>query len=353
MKNLIIIGNGFDLAHNLKTDYRSFIKHIVDTHLQDKTKYNHLLYLGENYFRSFEDLILLFKENNDTRVALKSSGSMIKNYFLLRLLMDVSLQNWVDIESKYFQILLSIKDGKQNNISIENFNQNFLEIKQILEDYLFSEEKNYKPVQSYQTFFKAISNLDSLVLNFNYTNTVKKYINGSNLKKIQIHGELNNIENPIIFGYAANDSESRGLINTGNNEFSRYIKKQCYKRTTSERQLRDYLNKGEFNVLILGHSCGLSDKLILNQIFNNNNLKTIRVFYYQEYEDYFNKQVNIDRIMQSEVNLIKLKEFGDNQSTRMPQYNDKEEQFVNFNNFINSIRKELTPKKRISSVSYN
>jgi hypothetical protein len=29
MANLIIIGNGFDLAHGLKTDYKSFLKSLV------------------------------------------------------------------------------------------------------------------------------------------------------------------------------------------------------------------------------------------------------------------------------------------------------------------------------------
>ncbi len=78
---LIIIGNGFDLAHNLKTDYVSFIKDIEHESygLFSKNKY--------------KDLIVL-----DTYSS--------KNNRLLKILIDNFKDgNWSDIEATYFTIL--------------------------------------------------------------------------------------------------------------------------------------------------------------------------------------------------------------------------------------------------------
>ena len=42
-----------------------------------------------------------------------------------------------------------------------------------------------------------------------------------------------------------------------------------------------YIDSDKFQVLIMGHSCGLSDRTLLNTIFEHNNCRSIKVYYYQ------------------------------------------------------------------------
>ncbi|MDR3262512.1 MAG: bacteriophage abortive infection AbiH family protein [Tannerella sp.] len=39
MQNLIIIGNGFDLAHGLKTSYNDFIEDLFNNYFMDNRQY--------------------------------------------------------------------------------------------------------------------------------------------------------------------------------------------------------------------------------------------------------------------------------------------------------------------------
>jgi len=205
--------------------------------------------------------------------------------------------------------------------SIKKLNDEFEVIKKYLEAYLLEEFTKLKKMDSYALLFKLMNSKNTAILNFNYTDTVKKYLT-LDLKSqlIQIHGELNSEKNPIIFGYAANDEESRDLLDKEDNEYMRNIKKHNYKRTSSENQLIEYLdNTKEIDIHILGHSCGISDKLILNQVLNHKNVNSIRVYYYKGHESYFNAQVNIDRIMNNDKNFKKLVNFQE--CVEMPQYN--------------------------------
>jgi hypothetical protein len=98
----------------------------------------------------------------------------------------------------------------------------------------------------------------------------------------------------------------------------------------------------------LGHSCGLSDKLILNQILNDENVKSVNIFYYEEYEQFFQTQVNIDRIMNNDDNFKKLTDF--NSSHKMPQYNDTTKQHEAFIKYITPIIEERKERKRIHDI---
>lgn len=112
-------------------------------------------------------------------------------------------------------------------------------------------------------------------------------------------------------------------MNKGNEEWIKNIKRHCYKSTSNYDTLSDFLRKdrhGPLTVMIIGHSCGISDKLILKQIFNNNRVSKIYNFYYSSYDNYFKSQYNIDRIMNNDNGFEKLVNFHD--SIEMPQWND-------------------------------
>jgi hypothetical protein len=343
MNNLVIIGNGFDLAHGLKTSYNHFIEYLVEEQFKSN-KFESAFTLGggiEN-IRELKNEII---NGNDFIY------QNFKNKFIRDLIWEFSLKYWCDIENKYFELL-----NTTDNISYffkdpKTLNSEFEILKNYLVEYLKEQEKNVKALESYKKMIALVDSKETTILNFNYTDTLKKLylneINESNV--IHIHGELSNPKNPIIFGYAANDEESRELIKKGDNEYMRNIKKHLYKRTENEKKLTNYL-KGtkDINVTILGHSCGLSDKLILNQILNDENVKSVNIFYYEEYEQFFQTQVNIDRIMNNDDNFKKLTDF--NSSHKMPQYNDTTKQHEAFIKYITPIIEERKERKRIHDI---
>ncbi|PXV63328.1 abortive infection AbiH-like protein [Dysgonomonas alginatilytica] len=76
MNNLIIIGNGFDLAHGLRTSYNHFIEHMVNSHCKDRECYKDLFKLP-NYISNYsilKDEILAPFSSLDTYLMTKIIG---------------------------------------------------------------------------------------------------------------------------------------------------------------------------------------------------------------------------------------------------------------------------------------
>lgn len=325
MPNLIIIGNGFDLAHNLETSYPQFIKYLVDSN-RDNVIHKDLFIRPVEMF--YEEL----RRINHYDIHLRNT---VKNNLLIQLILNHFLQNWSDVEELYFRHLYNIGENSATYDKPEILNKEFDQIKSALIQYL--EEQETRPaIDSYNKLFKTLDSENTLVLNFNYTNTIENLYSETltNSKELHFHGELGSITNPIVFGYAATHNESRKLVEKNNNEFMKNIKKHLYKRAENESLLTKYLNDYKLiKVLILGHSCGISDKLILNQILTHDNVETIRTFYFEKYENYFDTIVNIDRIMNDDEKF-KNRVIDFNRSSRMPQHDDDESRTYDFKHYI-------------------
>lgn len=132
-----------------------------------------------------------------------------------------------------------------------------------------------------------------MFLNFNYTNTISYYNlnrigyidNGINInsKIINIHGELNSNQNKIIFGYGDELDDSYHLIEKSTNqEYLEYIKSVRYLDTPNYRNFLEFIESDLYQVYILGHSCGLSDRTLLNTLFEHDNCVSIKPFYYKD-----------------------------------------------------------------------
>jgi len=340
MHNLIIVGNGFDLAHGLKTSYTDFVKYVIDSRAENPELYGDLLKIPERGY-SPGNLKIKFPNYDRLRESPRNEhAGFFKNLFFKKIF-EAMGENWCDVEKLYFHELLKNINEYTPNGRIANpiyLNNEFGLIKKELEKYLTLEQQRFQSIAIYEKLFNGIGQASSedLILNFNYTETVSNYTSGSkNIKHIHIHGELNSEKNPVIFGFAANDKESRELISKEDNEYMQNIKKHNYKRTWNETELIHYLNETEnIDVLILGHSCGISDKLILNQIFNHKNVTSIRVFYHETYANYFNALINIDRIMDNDSNFKKLINYS--HSHRMPQFSDDKNQNLLFEKYLES-----------------
>lgn len=67
MNNLIILGNGFDLAHGMETLYGDFITWMIDEHLKDRTKFKKLLNISET-IDNVESLFALVEASHTSAI---------------------------------------------------------------------------------------------------------------------------------------------------------------------------------------------------------------------------------------------------------------------------------------------
>lgn len=71
-----------------------------------------------------------------------------------------------------------------------------------------------------------------------------------------------------------------GRDKTNNNDFLTHIKSFAYFHNTNYKDLIDFIDSDSFVVYIWGHSCGLSDRTLLNMIFEHDNCAAIKPYYW-------------------------------------------------------------------------
>ena len=307
MNTLIIIGNGFDLAHGLKTSYNHFFEYTVEQILNKKIEYTNLVKITTP-INSVESFLDHHKYHN------------YKNNFFKLLTEDFIEKNWCDIEALYFNHLKQVASIPNKYFDdIQDLNNQFSTIKKLLEEYLLTLDYP-KLNHGYfnQLFDKYLLN-KPLLLNFNYTKICSQYTN-DRIRILDIHGQLGNSENPIIFGYAATESQIKDLRKK-DNEFMKNIKRTNYRVTSNYRFLRNYLDTTQngIKVVIMGHSCGESDQLILREIFNHENTHSIEIVYYN-FDGYMEQTINITKLFNQEDDQNKIVEFS--RLIKMPQVNE-------------------------------
>lgn len=366
MNRLILVGNGFDLTHGLKTSYREFIDDFWLSQINE--------IIGEEYRYEFENEYLKIESINPIfwrggitdydklKYKVTSNGATLtfKNIFLKTITEKRSLQNWVDIENEYYQLL---NKCSASNYLIDALNKDFVVIKDLFIDYLkkislkinkneriknliferfyvkdFIQESQskilfeirqylgtqfekldiqndlsleskifQKTILEFQNeemteieiinFLKEkIDNLNSkssieifklnpeqtLFLNFNYTDSLKTYIDIRFENLVNIHGELLNKANPVIFGFGDDvDHKYKDFENLNDNRYLENFKSIAYLQTRNYKKFLEFIDSEEYQVFIIGHSCGISDRTMLNTIFEHDNCKSIKPFYHK------------------------------------------------------------------------
>jgi hypothetical protein len=352
INKLFIIGNGFDLAHGLNTSYKNFIDSLWEKEKEKVFEEKYYIKIAGNCPYSFKSDLLTFNVpnifiNNPNygidksiygfdffRKYLTSPKEMfhandgmlynidinIKNIFLLHISEKKSLVNWVDIEGEYYSKLKNCLESIHTD-DIKKLNLDFDNLRLLLKYYLSLEiKKELNPIPQIIEILKSIlqpelvsgnqtlnKNDRIFFLNFNYTNTDKQYIDYFKniipqvINNINIHGELNNEDNPIIFGYGDElDEDHKRIENINNKQYLENEKSVNYAKTPNYRNLLNFIDTYPFNVYIMGHSCGKSDRTLLNSIFEHENCKTIKSYYYIN-ENGINDQD--DRIMNLYLNF--------------------------------------------------
>lgn len=346
MNRLVIVGNGFDLAHGLPTKYSDFIndywRTVCETNGTEKIKYkddlvdlhcefgmliNDAEILAIGNINNFQDIVQFVNRNNNNR-----DGVFEITFFnqFFKIISDMLTENWVDIENVYYDILKSISKGNYRKYNypwgISQLNTEFEQVKNLLEKYLNKIDKIQDANNSILKYFKLINenvedyflefpkqdreelekfqnnynvnreegiNIITYCLNFNYTQTIDNYIkitkefkndrNYGEVINLQIHGRLNDNNNRINFGFGDEmDDDYKAIENLDNNEYLKNFKSFQYLQNLNYKTLLDFIDSNKFQVVIIGHSCGLSDRTLLNTIFEHNNCRSIKVFYYEE-----------------------------------------------------------------------
>jgi hypothetical protein len=327
MKRLILIGNGFDLSHGYKSSYNDFICYYLCNALNHYMAGNcHddvLLRIGSEESRNFTEKITTLSKSFEVLDILIKRGNIVefKSNLFKEILFNIKTNKWVDIENHYFSYLIRYKHASNNNKKgIEDINLEFEFIKNEIEKYLLIIAKeNFRTTSNrYVQLFCDVIKKDEIVLkeinedllptelyflNFNYTFTIENYIDNIN-KAIPstinyIHGELDSKENPIIFGFGdEHDKHYLEFEGEKNYELFKHIKSFNYFKTSNYHNLIRFINSEDFQVYIIGHSCGLSDRTMLKEIFEHKNCKSIKIFYYKKSEnenDFTEKTYDISR----------------------------------------------------------
>ncbi len=356
LNRLIILGNGFDLSHGLKTGYSDFMKDyylkIKDSSWKDDFfEFNCPGYIFRDLANIIDMIDYIRESHNMSHMPLPTRDKIefrdgkfiqIGNKFFYELSKTHSIQNWVDIENEYFKKMLRILDDKDPRVNkfekIRKLNHDMDMISKKFEAYLIekvipeiankhnekmdkeiSDDEGYLPGNNdifYREFPKNYANilktnnsrlsnsgkrfLSTLVLNFNYTHTFKELYLGhkSNIEILNIHGSLNDTINPINLGFGDEMSKRYGEIEDYNeNEYLRLMKSFAYSKTDNYKRLFDFIDTYDFQVYIMGHSCGLSDRTLLNAIFESPKCKSIKVFYHERILEDGSKKDNYSEIV--------------------------------------------------------
>lgn len=398
MNRIVLIGNGFDLAHGLPTRYEDFI-HVYWNKFSEQLKMcNQLIYHTDlvdfgylnispelrlrsrglckdlfNYvsptFSSAQDIKNFTSKHYHNNVDLKYKSKLFKN-----INQNISIYKWVDIENEYYKLLLELVANKpqskaeelnnelkllqnmlveylgnlneqsivnklimkmvyspfndkdisvkaqvllnehieywlnqsegewerklcQFNISDRNAISDINSFKERYED-MIKDDRLYITIDHAYKYFMLPNNI--LLLNFNYTQTPELYLyNNSKVIEINyIHGNLSNPDS-IIFGYGDElDDKYDEIKKLNNNEYLRHFKSSKYLESDNYRNLLQFIESEPYQIYIMGHSCGNSDRTLLNTLFEHDNCVSIKPYYYQKEDgtdDYLDKIQNISR----------------------------------------------------------
>lgn len=345
MNRIVLIGNGFDLAHGLKTSYADFISWywekwgerllhgsnkkesdgLCSFTLNDSIDVGCWSYVWGFYYKRQNpyipwntlEVIKLAKEDKDL-CRFKYNG-----HFLEKICQSFSTKRWVDIENDYYSLLerriAPINSYSNKDVEFLNLQMDVLRVRLI--DYLKQEQekgaeiineikdKIYGPIkkQEISVTFKNIPVNDSIggivpstcmLLNFNYTQTPEQYISEqSNVFINYIHGKIDTPKS-IIFGYGDELNENyKKLQDLNENECLRHIKSIRYLESDNYRRLLEFIESDLFQIIIMGHSCGNTDRTLLNTLFEHKNCISIKPYYHIEdgKDNYLDLVMNISR----------------------------------------------------------
>jgi len=314
VNRLIIIGNGFDLAHGLKSSFKDFLNwylfQVLNDFFSDKSYEDELIKINS---RSSDILLSILNKRNgikafeEFKTTARQEDIIWKSEFLHDIMNELNQKTWVDVEKYYFDYLVkkNSSNSKLNKkgYTINKLNDQFKIMKYKFVDYLKLEYQNFEfkiDQRLLDQFIGKIKRNESIygtlksdmtpgvtcLLNFNYTDLAVRYYERAcnDHINIPIHGELdgdNVIKQEPIFGFGDElNEEFIKFENSDDESLFDHIKSIKYLEFDQYRQLDEFINSMPYQILIFGHSCGVSDRTLLNTLFENKNCISIKPFYH-------------------------------------------------------------------------
>ena len=342
MTNILVLGNGFDLAHKLKTSYNDFLKFLID--------WKSLIKVNKINSELVEQKLLLKKEHLEKYNFLNDqieNNSWINYYKNCK----AEINGWIDFEKEmlpvirlFSKIVRNSKEGflvvrtdvcylsldilsksEENYIHLwEKYissgtyqNKNVLKLHKdycvypygLLADKLLSElmdewECFVEVFRCYLLYFavpifEKNSNIQlqlateispDYVITFNYTETEKKYWKNADI--YHIHGTLNSeinedekLKNNMVMGVNEVDNEDFIM-------FTKYFQRiQKHSSIAYKQKLK--IDKNEKRTIVYGHSLDVTDKDVLCNLFDMSS--EILIYYLDQY-DYGKKVLNLIKL---------------------------------------------------------
>lgn len=334
--DILILGNGFDLAHKFNTRYADFLDYC-------KKKYSTTKTVGVNDSKNFlfenvwvkhfinkkmsgNKWIDLEKEIYNVIVNL-SKLPYFKNSINSEKFEDtifcVSKSNKkfnFDDVSKYFRKIDDLYYNDSFRILIKDFvyflYDQLRDFTKEFEKYLISDvmpdvdKKGNEYKFSLNTTQPKEKNKEVFILNFNYTNTFEKLYANKNdnyiiKKPVYIHGKIGNNNNNMVLGTQSFSNEN---ISAEFNVFKKHHQRHRYGTIESYQYLLNLVKiyQGQVSFHIIGHSLNDTDHNILRHILLANSNSIINIYYHNE-EALVRMQNNIDLIIGEEEVMTKVR----------------------------------------------
>lgn len=370
MNRIVLIGNGFDLAHGLKTSYADFIDWywnewgkqllqglnrteddgLCSFKIKDNIEVQNWASVFQGWYYKRENPLIPW----DTKdvVSLAKQDKKLCDFkmspFFERIQKGIECKGWVDIEDEYHNLLIeySFHDISHQKLILLNkqllilqkkliqylmtIDNKFVESNEFIRKAIYSPFKEldisiggqhalnshiedglnydenewriklYQYGRTYDSYYieryrkekqsgKIINEVpyelllpnQIMLLDFNYTNTSKMYCEKPSIFTYnQIHGSLDNPDS-IIFGYGDEmDEHYKKLQNLNDQECLKNIKSINYMNSDNYHKVLRLIESEPYQIFIMGHSCGNSDRTLLNTLFEHKNCTSIKPFYY-------------------------------------------------------------------------
>lgn len=330
-RNVLVIGNGFDLYHGFETGYPAFVKYAKENNPNNNMFVNYFSnVLEENtdgkgrqwidceqeIKRAVLTIVRIFsttdyKQASDGLIfRINSSSSadrmIISNFN--KIINDFMLNDAISLKQKYFHKFI----GVNIKLILEDLKKELDDLIDMLNKYLI----NIVKIENCLKISPQIEKYNySYVVNFNYTDTYKKY----GIKEddvLFVHGKLGVKENNIVLGF--DDDDERDLDTIYFKKYFQRIQKLTgiIDKSKFEKDIAQIFNDCEPDDVI-SHFFGLSmsntDGDMIREI---ESLSDRCIVYYRNQKDYEQKVINlidvfgkitaIEKIQTGEIELVEI-----------------------------------------------
>ncbi|MCQ2739266.1 MAG: bacteriophage abortive infection AbiH family protein [bacterium] len=324
--NILILGNGFDLAHGLKTKYSDFLNyccnqfHKFPTYKPTDKYYNNLWIrhfinvqqkMGDTWIDLEKEIFKVIQHISQLPIINSSNYQRIFNMNY-----DDGIFNFYNF-TKYLIEPMGSTSAEKGYLKCDPYNEiqlklyfktprgvvNFLydqlrEFTKLFENYLINEVLNHIESESkYKLSLKSIGvtegSKDVHILNFNYTDTCERFYKAKfsgycdiNIKPVYVHGKVenNNNECNLILGTQSFDKLPPYTMPMDFNVFKKHNQRHKYGTIEPYQDLLRRIKKSKSMPVfhVIGHSLDNTDENILKHILLINSNSKINIYYHNE-----------------------------------------------------------------------